>query len=212
MKKAVESAITVDTQNVKCQTYNTKRLTFLRYKLHVIMKIYTKTGDTGMTSLFGGKRVKKYDVQVEAYGSVDEFSSLLGLVMTKIVNKEEIIFWTAVQTDLYEIMALLSNAPMKKEITPRIEIFEKKIDEIWQQLPPLHNFILPQGTELSAWFHVLRTVCRRAEREVVAYSEENVKKEIQESLRYLNRLSDLLFAFARLYNREAEKKVKTKLI
>src|SRR3990167_3479566 len=106
------------------------------------MPIYTKTGDKGTTALFGGKRVSKADLQVEAYGSVDELTSYIGLVNSNI-----------------------------KYLDGRVKDFENKIDEIDKKLPKLTKFILPGGSELSSWFHVLRTVCRRSERSVIRYSE-----------------------------------------
>lgn len=174
------------------------------------MTIYTKTGDTGETSLFGGKRIAKFDPQVEAYGTVDELSSFLGLVLSLLDDKKDNSFLTEVQRGLYDIMAILANSPTdKKDLEQAVTEFEKQIDKIWKQLPPLNSFILPQGSQLSSWFHVLRTVCRRAERDVIKLFSQNkmIAKDNEIIVVYLNRLSDLFFAFARYYNRENEIKI-----
>lgn len=160
------------------------------------MKIYTKTGDNGTTSLFGGQRVLKSDLQVMAYGSVDELSSFIGLLIEK-VSVSDKQFLTNVQDNLYVIMSLLSGAPEQNNTLEKnvIEI-EKRIDEIEKSLPKLTLFILPQGSEASALAHIARAVCRRAEREVVRSFD---KIQI---LQYLNRLSDFLFVLARFYNKK----------
>ncbi len=173
---------------------------------NVDMSIYTKTGDGGMTSLYGSKRVLKSDLQIEAYGSVDELSSYLGLIMAKINNATDRKLLTEIQTDLYYIMAVLAGSDTDiSRLRDKVKKIEHKIDKIAAKLPKLNRFILPQGSETAVFFHVARTVCRRAEREVVRYFEEmkieNWKLEITQ---YLNRLSDLLFMLGRLYNKERE--------
>src|SRR3989344_1677296 len=169
------------------------------------MPIYTKTGDKGTTALFGGKRVSKADLQVETYGSVDELSSYIGLVSGKIINKETKIFLTEIQKDLYKIMSYLSGANLElKYLNKRVKEFEKMIDKTDKKLPKLTRFILPGGSEISAWLHVLRTVCRRSERSVIRFfsSSETLKQwSNQAILKYLNRLSDLFFPLARYYNK-----------
>ena len=133
------------------------------------MPIYTKTGDKGTTSLFGGKRLSKADIQIEAYGTVDELTSFLGMITVKISSKKEQTFFTTIQKDLYQIMGDLAgyHSPIES-LSQRITLFEQTIDTLEKKLPKLNRFILPGGTELSAWFHIVRTVCRRAERNVVA--------------------------------------------
>ena len=171
------------------------------------MPIYTKTGDKGETSLFGGKRLLKSDLQIDAYGTIDELTSFLGMIIVKITDKNDATFLTQIQKDLYQIMGVLAgaNSPIES-LSQRITLFEQKIDTMESNLPKLHRFILPGGTELAAWFHIVRTVCRRAERDTVSL---NTKGQISSDImmliiQYLNRLSDLLFIYARWYNKEHE--------
>ena len=164
------------------------------------MPIYTKTGDKGTTSLFGGKRVSKSDLQIEAYGSIDELSSFSGLVAAKIKNKTDKNFLIELQKDFYKIMAVLSGAKVNLDFLEiKISNFEKKIDFLDKKLPRLRRFILPSGAEISSWFHVLRVICRRAERKVIKHSQKELKV-----IKYLNRLSDLFFTLARYYNKGRE--------
>lgn len=166
------------------------------------MSVYTKTGDKGETSLFGGKRVLKSDLQIEAFGEIDELTSFIGLVVSKTKSKKEKIFLINIQKDLYQIMAYLSEAKINLDfLTKKIFDFEKKIDEIEKKLPKLNNFIIPGGNELSAWFHVLRTICRRVERSIVKL---NQKKTNLNLIQYFNRLSDLFFMLAREKNKKNE--------
>ncbi|MBI2430881.1 MAG: cob(I)yrinic acid a,c-diamide adenosyltransferase [Candidatus Levybacteria bacterium] len=166
------------------------------------MKIYTKTGDKGETSLFGGKRVSKASLRVEAYGTVDELNSAIGVVLAKMENKE----LSNIQNDLFLIGTMLAN-PKAKIVTglqKRVEEFETLIDRMTSKLPELRNFILPGGGTTGSLLHVARTVCRRAERRVVALSQkEKVDRAI---LMYFNRLSDLLFTMARYVNHKEKKK------
>lgn len=160
------------------------------------MPIYTRTGDDGTTALFGGRRLLKSDLQIEAYGGLDELSAYLGLLISKTKNKDDKELFTFIQKDLYQIMGYLAGAKINLDYLAKEVIkFEKIIDTLELKLPKLTQFILPQGTELSVHAHVSRTICRRAERGVVRY--DNSLKII---IRYLNRLSDLLFTFARTYN------------
>ena len=170
------------------------------------MSIYTRTGDKGTTSLFGGKRVSKSDPQVEAYGSVDELTSYLGLVNSQLVTRESKLFLTEVQKDLHKIMAYLSGAKTDlKFLKKRVKDFEKQIDRLDKKLPKLTRFILPGGNQLSAWFHILRVTCRRSERSVVKYftslSQPYTLYPNPLVIKYLNRLSDLFFTLARFYNK-----------
>jgi cob(I)alamin adenosyltransferase len=170
------------------------------------MKIYTKTGDNGETSLFGGDRVFKDDLRIQAYGTVDELNSLLGVVLSEIKTEELKPVINKIQNDLFTLGSDLAT-PVEKGnkgfIIPRIDekfvrYLEGHIDKYDQQLPELKNFILPGGLKSAALLHVARSICRRAEREVVALSK-NVEIGAQ-IIVYLNRLSDLLFVLARFEN------------
>ena len=172
------------------------------------MKIYTRTGDTGETSLFGGKRVSKDALRIEAYGSVDELNSVIGVVRSLKPQKELDVVLGQLQDQLFVLGADLAtprNAKKSKATKkiPRIESshitpLEQQIDAWERQLVPLRSFILPGGSPVAAQLHVARAVCRRAERLVVRLG----KKETigAEPVRYLNRLSDLLFVMARYAN------------
>ena len=138
------------------------------------MSIYTKTGDSGETSLFGGRRVSKSDLQVEAYGSIDELQSFLSLATLKIKNKREQEFFITIAKDLYKIMAILSGA--KNQLIDEQDAIklEKYIDDVENKLPKLTEFIIPVGTELSSLFNICRTVCRRSERAVLRFFNEPI--------------------------------------
>lgn len=183
------------------------------------MKIYTRTGDKGKTSLFSGQRVSKSDLRVEAYGTIDELNSVIGVVLhqykkSNIKNKKYIEKikneLLAIQKDLLEIGSVLAqsgimnNESRIKNLDQRVKDFEKLIDDMIAQLPSLTNFILPGGGRAGSLLHFARTVCRRAERRIVALAEkEKVSSEI---IVYLNRLSDLLFTMARFVNYKEKKK------
>lgn len=174
------------------------------------MKIYTKTGDTGLTGLFGGGRVPKSNPRVHAYGEVDELNSTIGVVRATAPAAFKDDLLASIQRDLFSIgghlatpdpekvRAALAKADLSEE---QITRFERAIDEADAVLPPLRAFILPAGTPKAAALHLARTVCRRAERAVVGLAQEEDVPAI--FLVYLNRLSDLLFALARLANHEA---------
>jgi len=168
------------------------------------MKIYTKTGDTGETGLFRGARVPKHDPRVDAYGNVDECNAMLGVALCYIQNQEIQEILSLIQNDLFEIGADLATPPQDQDDTRwRIDQamttnLEHSIDRFEQQLPPLTNFILPGGSIAGAFLHYARTVCRRAERSVTKLAEQQqINPEV---IRYLNRLSDLLFVLARAEN------------
>jgi len=174
------------------------------------MKIYTRTGDQGDTGLFGGGRVGKDDPRVEAYGGVDELNASLGLVraIELMPRIDEVI--VGVQRDLFAIGALLATpdtAKMAEHLAKarldeeRIAQLERAIDECERELEPLRAFIIPGGTPKAAALHVARTVCRRAERQVVALRRDVDLPDLV--VTYLNRLSDLLFMLARVANRRA---------
>ena len=168
------------------------------------MKIYTKTGDTGETGLYGGTRVPKDAMRVEACGTVDELNACIGLVRSQIRDEEINAILHRIQNELFDIgadLATLDAHPkaaslrIPPTLTPELE---SEIDRFEAQLPPLKNFILPGGSTDGAAMHLARTVCRRAERCVVTLAKaEPVNPEI---LIYLNRLSDLLFVIARTVN------------
>jgi len=169
------------------------------------MSIYTKTGDKGSTTLFGGDKIEKYHPQVEAYGTVDELTSYIGLLTVYIKDPRLNTFLVQIQKDLYIIMGILASAKSPiSQIEKRVTLFEQKIDELQSELPELHRFILPGTTEISAHFHITRTLCRRAERAVV-YAFQNIQKKTWNEktetiiMKYLNRLSDLFFMYGRLY-------------
>jgi cob(I)alamin adenosyltransferase len=170
------------------------------------MKIYTKTGDKGTTSLIYGQRVAKNDLRVEAYGTCDETNSMIGLAVSYLqgesFQKKELLdsLYHKIQTNLFHVGAELAT-PKGKEVKwaineSDIEEMEKHIDELNESLPALTNFILPGGHSAGATFHVARTIARRAERCAVTLGDE-VNPLV---LKYLNRLSDLLFVTARYVN------------
>jgi len=171
------------------------------------MKIYTKTGDSGETGLFGGDRVSKASSRVDAYGEVDELNSVLGVVRTGQLGKDAPDAFDAllatIQSRLFDVGAELANAKGKDMGIPLVNDYditqmEQAIDKAEEEVPPLKTFVLPGGSRLAADLHIARTVCRRAERRVVALAAEaEVRLEV---IRYLNRLSDLLFTLARLAN------------
>ncbi|MGI8817553.1 MAG: cob(I)yrinic acid a,c-diamide adenosyltransferase [Gemmatimonadales bacterium] len=174
------------------------------------MKIYTRTGDTGETALFGGGRVPKDHPRVAAYGDVDELNSVLGLVRA---TEPAALFdplLESIQRDLFAIGGHLATpdpervrkALKKATLSPeRVSEFERTMDDADRELPPLKAFVLPAGTPKASALHLARTVCRRAERSVVHLAHESDVPEL--FVVYLNRLSDLLFTLARLANRRA---------
>jgi len=167
------------------------------------MKIYTKTGDKGLTSLIGGTRVPKHHIRIEAYGTIDELNSYIGLVRDqKIdVNSKKILLET--QDRLFTIGAALASDPEKSKMKiPDIKeediiLLEKEIDTMNKTLPELRSFILPGGHSTISFCHLARCVCRRAERLTVHLSEHSFVDEI--IIKYLNRLSDYLFVLARKF-------------
>ncbi len=174
------------------------------------MKIYTRTGDAGDTALFGGGRVPKDHPRVRAYGSVDELNSFLGRALTLMQVPESRDRISLVQHDLFTLGSHLATPPAREgrtrpDLPPlpgtRPSEMEAWMDEAEKELPPLKVFILPGGVPSASELHVCRTICRRCERSVVALEEET--KEIQLTIQYLNRLSDLLFVLARLENHRA---------
>ena len=182
------------------------------------MKIYTGGGDRGKTGLFSGERVAKSNLQVEAYGDVDELNSSLGSVVCALPpqSADTLKQLQRIQSDLFHIGAWLATTPaagskslLKEFAADRVVFLENAIDGMEKHLQPLSGFILPGGHASAAAAHVCRAVCRRAERRVVALIEQLDPKQLPESwnqlLRYLNRLSDYLFVLARYCNHQTGK-------
>lgn len=165
-------------------------------------RIYTKTGDDGTTGLVGGSRVKKYDPRLEAYGTVDELNAQLGLLRSYDLPEDVVQLIIEIQNKLFNIGSRLASDEKGDSFTKNLSIteenivlLEKAIDAYEQKLPELTQFILPGGEIAVAQCHVARTVCRRAERRIIEFSElETVQTEI---IKFINRLSDFLFVLAR---------------
>ena len=172
------------------------------------MKIYTKTGDKGKTSLFGGTRVPKYELRIEAYGTVDELNSYIGLLRDQKIEEHTSNSLLKIQHELFTIGSMLATPTAKKTLKsgkerlniPKISLeqilfLEQEIDRMEKELTPMTHFILPGGHQTVSFCHIARCVCRRAERLAVQLHE---KEPINEYiLSYLNRLSDYLFVLAR---------------
>lgn len=165
------------------------------------MKIYTKTGDKGYTSLIGGTRVPKYHLRIETYGTVDELNSYIGLIRDQEISADQKELLKEIQDRLFTIGASLASDPEKSKMKipdltdSDIELLEGEIDKMDQVLPQLRHFILPGGNTTVSFCHVARCICRRAERLAVQLSEESfVDNNV---IIYLNRLSDFLFTLAR---------------
>lgn len=165
------------------------------------MKIYTRTGDRGETSLFGGARVPKNDPRIEAYGTIDELNSFIGVARASWRDSPCDAELASVQSDLFDAGAHLASPGTSRFAgidMSRIESLERGIDAMESELAPLKNFILPGGSMAAAQLHVARSVCRRAERLVVALHDDSAPT--QSTIAYLNRLSDYLFVAARFAN------------
>jgi cob(I)alamin adenosyltransferase len=177
------------------------------------MKIYTKTGDTGETSLFGGQRVSKNHIRVEAYGTIDELNAYIGL-LRDIANYDsikQVLF--KIQNELFVLGGILATPPEKEKLKSgkdrlkvekinekHILFLEEEIDRINEQLPAMTHFILPGGHPTVSYCHIARNICRRAERRLVALSVESVVDT--QLISYLNRLSDYLFVLARILTKK----------
>lgn len=171
-----------------------------------ITKIYTRSGDDGTTGLGGGQRVKKHDLRIEVYGTVDELNSAIGAAVAQGVVPELATRLRAIQNELFHLgsdLCILEEDKANFQV-PRIEkrhvdALEAALDAMTPEVGPLENFILPGGSPGAAWLHVARTICRRAERLLTALAERETVGEY--TVRYLNRLSDALFVMARLENK-----------
>jgi cob(I)alamin adenosyltransferase len=170
------------------------------------MKIYTKTGDKGFTSLIGGTRVPKHHLRIESYGTVDELNSYIGLIRDQEITAHDKQLLKEIQDRLFTIGSSLAADPEKsKMVIPDlhnadIELLEKEMDTMNQTLPELKHFILPGGSSMISYCHVARCVCRRAERLTVHLAEESTVDD--KVVIYLNRLSDYLFTLARKLGNE----------
>jgi cob(I)alamin adenosyltransferase len=170
------------------------------------MKIYTKTGDEGTTSLFGGRRVSKADLRIDTYGTVDELNSFMGLVRDQEVNKGRSEKLLRIQNTLFVMGSILATEPGNTKVKiPVLQegdvlFLEEEIDAMETELTPLRFFILPGGHASVSICHVARTVCRRAERLVTALHEQ--EKSFGMVIKYLNRLSDYLFVLSRTMAKE----------
>ena len=167
------------------------------------MKIYTKSGDQGETSLFGGQRVSKTHARIDAYGTIDELNSALGIVRTCTMAQTLEPLLKRLQNELFVLGSDLAtplekNSRIHRITQAHVDQLEQDIDHLEASLKPLKTFILPGGSQESAYLHLARTICRRAERIVISCNKS--EKISAESLIYLNRLSDLLFVMARYQN------------
>jgi len=172
-------------------------------------KIYTRTGDDGTTGLVGGRRVRKTDLRVEAYGTVDEANSFIGLAILHAGEGSRIFgVLRAIQNDLFDVGADLATPIEAGEkegaalriMAGQVDKLERLIDEFNEPIPALSSFVLPGGSPLAAELHAARTITRRAERAAVALFDQQPGATSVETIRYLNRLSDLLFVLARAAN------------
>lgn len=187
------------------------------------MAIYTRTGDTGTTSLFGGKRVLKCEELVDVYGSIDELNSWVGHLASDIQVSEVQNFLSDVQSDLFTIGSVLAGwRGSLRHLEMRVKQMEARIDALEKELPPISNFLLPGGTPLAGHAHIARAICRRVERQMVSLKVREIQivrkrgkaerietlnisePEVNLMIKYLNRLSDLLFMLARFINKQAD--------
>ena len=170
-----------------------------------ITKVYTRTGDQGETSLVGGVRIKKSHIRLEAYGTVDELSAHLGMLVSMMKMDEERDFIIRVQNNLFNVCTHLATDQSQTPLYPsahladgEIEAVEQRIDSLMKLLPERQGFVLPGGVPAACQAHICRTVCRRAERRIAALAEEaQIAPEMQQ---YVNRLSDYLFVLAKIIN------------
>lgn len=171
------------------------------------MKIYTRTGDNGTTSLAGGHRVPKYHERIEAYGTVDELISWIGLLRSMDINRDRSIILYSIQDKLMHCAAILSVGPgadtskMQAPDSHDIKVLEDEIDTMEKNLPELTSFVLPGGNREISFTHISRSICRRAERLVISLPDKNDYDE--RVIKYLNRLSDYLFVLARITAKES---------
>ena len=174
------------------------------------MKIYTKKGDKGQTSLIGGTRVAKHHIRIEAYGTVDELNSHIGLIRDQKIDVQTVKILLEIQDRLFTIGAALASDPEKSRMKipglkeEDVSLLENEIDEMNDALPEMRSFVLPGGHTAVSFCHIARCVCRRAERITVLLSEESFVPEI--IIKYLNRLSDYLFVLSRKLSQDLNAK------
>ena len=161
-----------------------------------LTKLYTKTGDDGSTGLGDGSRIQKDDIRVEAFGTVDELNSFIGVIISKNISDEVRVCLESIQHDLFDIGSETCIPERTTISEAHVARIEKFIDQFNANLPALKEFILPAGGEANAQCHVARTVCRRLERRIITLGRQQSINA--ESLKYINRLSDLLFVLARI--------------
>lgn len=173
------------------------------------MKVYTKTGDKGQTSLLGGQIVDKDNARLEAYGTIDELNSFVGMIRNFIKDEYDINLIAFIQNRLFDIGSELSAVDegaefplpeLRKIKKSDIDYLEQSIDRYCVNLPKLKNFVIPAGSELISWCNISRTVCRRAERRII--SIEDAKNKYSDIIIFINRLSDLLFVMGRKFAKE----------
>ncbi|AUC79478.1 ATP:cob(I)alamin adenosyltransferase [Nonlabens sp. MB-3u-79] len=179
------------------------------------MKIYTKTGDTGTTALFGGSRVPKHNLRIDSYGTVDELNSWMGLIRDQKIEKHTSKIINSIQHNLFTIGAILATPPEKQILKSgkdrlniskisdeEVSVLEQEMDLMNEELPEMTHFILPGGHPAVSYCHITRTVCRRAERLATELNEHaTVDPQV---LKYLNRLSDYLFVLARKLSKDLQ--------
>ena len=174
------------------------------------MKIYTKKGDKGQTSLIGGTRVGKHHIRIEAYGTVDELNSHIGLIRDQKIDEHTVKILLEIQDRLFTIGAVLASDPEKSKTKipdlkeEDVELLEKEIDKMNDDLPEMRSFVLPGGHTTVSFCHIARCVCRRAERNTTLLSESSFVPEI--IIKYLNRLSDYLFVLCRKLSQDLNAK------
>ena len=181
----------------------------------ILNRIYTRTGDDGTTALANGERRPKFDLRVDAYGTVDETNAVIGMARQYLEDEKVDAMLAAVQNDLFDLGADLSTPQASSEaqgealriIDAQVDRIENDIDELNGELPALTSFILPGGSFAGAALHQARTVCRRAERLMVALSKSENEKVSGPAIRYINRLSDFLFVASRYVNQKGKRDV-----
>ena len=164
-----------------------------------LSKIYTRTGDQGKTGLGDGSRIDKFHSRIESLGNIDELNSIIGIVLTEKIPDDKKTILERVQHDLFDIGGELSIPNHIVIDDKKIDFLEKSLDEMNNELQPLKEFILPGGSKISSYCHLARTVCRRVERNLFRLAQTDQVNEA--SLKYVNRLSDMLFVLARFLNK-----------